>query len=135
VGDQAGAVNLEEEMRNIAEALGGVAAIFVTTLDARREEVESGSVTPAPQQHVEKSERNQAIKQALSSLPQKERRLLELYYYEDRSLAEAGQAMGLSKSWSSRLHARAITLLKQALERVGVAPDKIPPPAKRRARR
>jgi RNA polymerase sigma factor for flagellar operon FliA len=135
-GDALATVTLEEEMRGIAEALGGVAAIFVTTLDARREEAESGSIVPAPQQHVEKSERNHAILAALKSLPDKERRLLELYYYEDRSLAEAGQVLGLSKSWSSRLHARAITLLKQALERVGVAPDKLPAGGgKRRARR
>ena len=32
---------------------------------------------------------------------------------------EAGKALGLSKSWASRLHARAIMLLKTALERTG----------------
>jgi RNA polymerase sigma factor for flagellar operon FliA len=133
-GGGTAAASLEDEMRHIADALGGVAAIFITTLDARREEAESGTTTPVPQQQVERSERNQAIKQALASLPDKERRLLELYYYEDRSLAEAGQALGLSKSWSSRLHARAITLLKEALQAVGVAPDE-PAPGKRRARR
>jgi RNA polymerase sigma factor for flagellar operon FliA len=134
-GDTVESITIEEEMRYIAEALGGVAAIFVTTMDARREEAESGSATPVPQQQVEKSERNRAIKSALDSLPEKERRLLELYYYEDRSLAEAGAALGLSKSWSSRLHARAVTLLKQALERIGVAPEKPQPPQKRRAKR
>ena len=86
---------------------------------------------------MERHERNHAIRRALDSLPDKERRLLELYYYEDRTLLEAGQALGLSKSWSSRLHARAITLLKQALERVGVQPEQpLPPqPGKRRAKR
>jgi RNA polymerase sigma factor for flagellar operon FliA len=130
-------LRIEDEVRAIADALGGVAAIFVTTMDARREEVESGSATPAPQQQVERSERNHAIRRALDSLPEKERRLLELYYYEDRTLLEAGQALGLSKSWSSRLHARAITLLKQALEKVGVQPEQpVPPqPGKRRAKR
>jgi RNA polymerase sigma factor FliA len=128
---------IEDEVRAIADALGGVAAVFVTTMDARREEAESGSLTPAPQQHLEKSERNRAIRRALDCLPPKERRLLELYYYEDRSLQEAGQVMGLSKSWSSRLHARAITLLKQALEKIGVQPEQpIPTPVgKRRAKR
>jgi RNA polymerase sigma factor for flagellar operon FliA len=114
-----------------------LAAIFITTMDARREEAESGSATPLPQQQVEKIERNSAIRRALDSLPEKERRLLELYYYEDRTLLEAGQALGLSKSWSSRLHARAITLLKQALEKVDVQPDQPVPPqtGKRRAKR
>jgi len=128
---------LEDEVRAIADALGGVAAIFVTTMDARREEAESGTATPVPQQQVERVERNHAIRRALDSLPEKERRLLELYYYEDRTLLEAGQALGLSKSWSSRLHARAITLLKQALEKIGVQPEQPIPPqtGKRRAKR
>jgi RNA polymerase sigma factor for flagellar operon FliA len=132
------AARIEDEVRAIAEALGGVAAIFVTTMDARREEAESGSATPVPQQQVERSERNYAIRRALDSLPEKERRLLELYYYEDRTLLEAGQALGLSKSWSSRLHARAITLLKLALEKFGVQPEQpiLPPTGgKRRAKR
>jgi RNA polymerase sigma factor for flagellar operon FliA len=131
-----GSINLEDEMRHIADALGGVAAIFVTTIDARRESAEAMSALPLPQQQVEKKERNQAIKAALASLPDKERRLLELYYYEDRSLAEAGAALGLSKSWSSRLHARAIMLLKQALARADVAPERTnAPTGKQRARR
>jgi RNA polymerase sigma factor for flagellar operon FliA len=136
-GDPLPPARIEDEVRAIADALGGVAAIFVTTMDARREEAESGSATPVPQQQVERSERNHAIRRALDSLPEKERRLLELYYYEDRTLLEAGQALGLSKSWSSRLHARAITLLKQALERVGVQPEQPQPPltGKRRAKR
>src|SRR5262245_20750938 len=117
-GDAHAVVNLEDEVRHIAEALGGVAAIFVTTLDARREEAEASTITPPPQQAFENAERNHAISSALASLPEKERRLLELYYYDDRSLAEAGTALGLSKSWSSRLHARAITLLKDALEKL-----------------
>ncbi len=137
--DPVASARLEDEVRAIADALGGVAAIFVTTMDARREESESGTSTPAPQQQLERSERNRAMRRALDSLPEKERRLLELYYYEDRSLQEAGQALGLSKSWSSRLHARAITLLKLALEKVGLQPDQpVPPddkPGKRRARR
>ncbi|HZS41036.1 MAG TPA: sigma-70 family RNA polymerase sigma factor [Polyangia bacterium] len=128
------AVNLEDELRYLAEALGGVAAIFVTSLDAQGDGGDAAG--PHPQQHVERRERNRAIRDALGALPEKERRLLELYYYEDRSLAEAGQALGLSKSWSSRLHARAIAMLKSALERADVAPEQLPPSdGKRRARR
>jgi RNA polymerase sigma factor for flagellar operon FliA len=106
------AVDLEEEVRYLAEALGDVAAIFLASLD-------SGEGLPAalqPTQHLERRERGRALKAAVSTLPEKERRLLELYYYEDLSLEEAGEKLGLSKSWASRVHARAITLLRKALE-------------------
>lgn len=111
-------VNIEDEVRQVAEALGGVAAIFVTTMEGQKErgDVATG-MTPAPQAEIERQERDVAVEAALKELPDKERRLLQLYYFEDRPLEEVGKIMGLSKSWSSRLHARAIDLLKDALKR------------------
>ena len=72
---------------------------------------------------------------ALAALPEKERRLLQLYYFEDRPLEEVGKMLGLSKSWSSRLHARAVELLKQELAKTGANPDRAPERHKPRARR
>ena len=129
-------VNIEDEVRQVAEALGGVAAIFVTTMEGQKEkgDVPTG-VTPTPQVDVERQERDVAIEEAIAELPEKERRLLQLYYFEDRPLAEAGKIMGLSKSWSSRLHARAIELLKDALKRQVGPEGKTAPKHKSRARR
>jgi RNA polymerase sigma factor for flagellar operon FliA len=128
-------VNIEDEVRQVAEALGGVAAIFVTTLEGQKErgDVAAGT-TPTPQLDVEQKERDVAVEDALKELPEKERRLLQLYYFEDRPLEEVGRIMGLSKSWSSRLHARAIDLLKDALKR-RVGPEGKTVAAKTRARR
>lgn len=106
---------LEEEMRQLADSLGGLAAIFIASLDARAESAQEGILAPQPHSEVETREQQSAIRTALGKLPEKERRLLEMFYFEDKSLAEAGAVLGLSKSWSSRLHARAIELLKEAL--------------------
>jgi RNA polymerase sigma factor for flagellar operon FliA len=128
-------VNIEDEMRHLAEALGGVAAIFVTSLEGKKESGDTQvGTTPAPQMRMESNERDVAIEEALKTLPEKERRLLQLYYFEDRSLEEVGKIMGLSKSWSSRLHARAIDLLKESLSRQ-VIPEGAPKVHKPRARR
>jgi RNA polymerase sigma factor for flagellar operon FliA len=135
-GEEApGVINLEDEMRHIAEALGGVAAIFITTMDPQKESGDTMAGTAAaPQLAIEHKERDIAVEEALAALPEKERRLLQLYYFEDRPLEEVGKLMGLSKSWSSRLHARAIDLLKQQLSRNAVEPDRTPV-VKPRARR
>ena len=117
-------LGLEDDVRSIADALGGVAAIFVMALDALPSEPEDGA--PRPEQLVEEDQQRRVVREALASLPEKERKLLELYYFEDKSLLDAGQLLGLSKSWASRLHARAVTLLKDALERVGAAPNAPP---------
>lgn len=111
-------VSVEDEVRQVAEALGGVAAIFVTTMEGQKEKGDIATgMTPTPQVEVERQERDGAVEAALKELPEKERRLLQLYYFEDRPLEEVGRIMGLSKSWSSRLHARAVELLKDALKR------------------
>jgi RNA polymerase sigma factor for flagellar operon FliA len=58
------------------------------------------------------------VREALAGLPEKERRLMELYYFADMKLEEAGAKLGLSKSWACRLHARAVNLLREALGEV-----------------
>jgi RNA polymerase sigma factor for flagellar operon FliA len=134
-GAEPAVVNIEDEMRHIAEALGGVAAIFITSMDATHESGDTAAGTAAaPQLAIEHRERDVAIEEALAALPEKERRLLQLYYFEDRPLEEVGKMLGLSKSWSSRLHARAIELLKQHLAQHAVDADR-KPVAKPRARR
>lgn len=116
-----GEASIEDDVRSIADALGGVAAIFVIALESMPTEPADGA--PRAEQLLEDNQQRRVVREALASLPEKERRLLELYYFEDRSLLDAGAALGLSKSWASRLHARAVTLLKEALERGGALPD------------
>ena len=111
---------LEDEMRDLAEALGGVATVFITALTLKHGE---SIHDQAPQQHerLERREVERRIGQVLQTMPDKERRLIEMYYFEDKTLEEAGAVLGLSKSWASRLHARAIDLLRQELERLSPA--------------
>jgi RNA polymerase sigma factor for flagellar operon FliA len=118
--------DLDGEVRDLYETLSGVAAIYLSTVD---------EVGEHPEVAHERRERRAAVERAMATLPEKERRLLELYYYQDKSLEQAGAEMGLSKSWSSRLHARAIELLTAALAKSEHAPRAGPPTGKRRARR
>jgi RNA polymerase sigma factor for flagellar operon FliA len=103
-----------EALEAIAELLSGVAAIHITSLEAARDEPDDRM--PAPDQVMLDAEWGQRIRAALEALPAKERRLLKLYYWGDRNLDEAGKKMGLSKSWASRLHARAVGHLREILE-------------------
>src|SRR5262249_46750647 len=107
----AGAPNtaLEDEMRDLADALGGVATVFITTLTLKHGESLQDQA-PQPHERLERREAERRIGQVLKTMPDKERRLIEMYYFEDKTLEEAGAVLGLSKSWASRLHARAIDL-------------------------
>lgn len=52
---------------------------------------------------------------AIESLPERERLIVTLYYYEGMNLAEIGEVMGISESRVCQLHGRAVKLLRSDL--------------------
>lgn len=93
---------------DLANSLDQIATIFITSLDDVRvpEQANPGAADAA--EAVERRSVQRAVRQAVDQLPQRERDLLQLYYFQDLTLEAAGKQLGLSKSWTSRLHARAI---------------------------
>ena len=55
------------------------------------------------------------VKDALTRLPDKERRILELCYFGDMTFEQVGEELGIQRSWVCRLHARALNILRQEL--------------------
>jgi len=60
----------------------------------------------------------------LRALPSRERRLLELCYYQGNTLSQAAMEMGIGRPWASRLRARALATLRAAVDRH----PSLPPP-------
>lgn len=54
--------------------------------------------------------------EAIEDLPERERLIVTLYYYEGMNLAEVGDVLGISESRVCQLHGRAVKLLRQHLE-------------------
>jgi RNA polymerase sigma factor for flagellar operon FliA len=67
---------------------------------------------------VEKDEIRQVIINSIGELPDKEKKILVLYYYEDMTLKEIGQVMGITESRVSQLHTKAILRLRSKLTNV-----------------
>jgi RNA polymerase sigma factor for flagellar operon FliA len=67
---------------------------------------------------VEKGEIRQVIINSINELPDKEKKILVLYYYEDLTLKEIGQVMGITESRVSQLHTKAILRLRSKLTNV-----------------
>ncbi len=55
------------------------------------------------------------IKEGIKSLPEKQRLVLSLYYFEDLNLKEIGQVLNVTESRVSQLHTQAILKLKGKL--------------------
>ncbi|HTX71783.1 MAG TPA: RNA polymerase sigma factor WhiG [Rectinemataceae bacterium] len=68
-----------------------------------------------PDSTVEREEVKRVIVQAISDLPEKEKKVLVLYYYEDLTLKEIGQVLEVTESRVSQLHTKAILRLRAKL--------------------
>ncbi|AEJ19665.1 RNA polymerase sigma factor WhiG [Gracilinema caldarium] len=71
-----------------------------------------------PEHIVEKDEIRRIIIEAINELPDKEKKVLVLYYYEDLTLKEIGQVLEVTESRVSQLHTKAILRLRAKLTNI-----------------
>lgn len=108
----------EQVLEDIAVVLEGITTVHIASFGEEEEAELADDRLPAAEEILGNKEIHSQVRKAVATLPDSERRLMELYYFEDKNLEEAGKVMGLSKSWVCRLHARAINLLRDALGHV-----------------
>lgn len=102
----------------LSSYLAGLATAIATgQVLASSDGGEAASLELSPEDAVARAELVARIKVALGRLAEAERRLVELHYFGEQTIDEAAASLGLSKSWGSRLHARAIESLARELRR------------------
>ena len=117
VNSETGSNSNEEEITQLADVVNNLATIFVTSIEGAEEEglqIQDEAATNRFNE-VEEGQNKQIVRECIAKLPEQEKQLLELYYYDELSLQEVGERLGLSKSWTSRLHARALDKLQRLL--------------------
>jgi RNA polymerase sigma factor for flagellar operon FliA len=72
------------------------------------------SVTPVPQKLVE-SEHVAHLRRLISHLPEQQRRVLALYYYEELNLRQVGEILEVSESRVSQIRSQALRRLRAEL--------------------
>ncbi len=111
-----GDAEFESAVVSLANAVQGLAAVYITTLDSAKGAQLRDDRTPLPEESLGMEQARSLVRQTLKKLSEQERQLLEMYYYKDMSLQAVGDQLGLSKSWTSRLHARVIDKMHRMLE-------------------
>jgi RNA polymerase sigma factor for flagellar operon FliA len=121
--DQAGGGgSVDDDVREISAAVTGLAMVFATSMEGTEGLQVSDDSLPADER-IELEQMRSRVRLAIEKLPEKERKLLQGYYFQNKTLEEAGADIGQSKSWASRLHARAVERLKQLLDEDADNPD------------
>jgi RNA polymerase sigma factor for flagellar operon FliA len=95
-----------DELWTISSSGGDQVALIDTIED------EAG---PDPQAALSQTELKEALGEAIARLPEREKLVVTLYYYEELTLREIGEVLGVTESRVSQLHTKAILRLKARL--------------------
>jgi RNA polymerase sigma factor FliA len=102
----------------VKQAMSAIKTMYVTSLEAMRE----NGFDPANEHEVsvgdtlDSAKLSKRLAAAFKTLPKKERDLMKKHYWEGKNLLEAGEELGISKSWASRIHAQAVERLRGFLD-------------------
>jgi RNA polymerase sigma factor for flagellar operon FliA len=89
---------------------------------------------PDPVAVLESEESRRLLAEAVAGLPERDRTVVTLYYFENLTLAEIGTVLGVTESRICQLHTRAVLRLRTRIAEV--TGDRVPDPSFRpRARR
>jgi RNA polymerase sigma factor for flagellar operon FliA len=92
-------------------------ALASLSSDSPREAIDAEERDPSPEELVAKAELVGRVREIVARLPDAERTLIDRHYFGDETLDQAAASLGLSKSWGSRLHARAIEAIAREMRK------------------
>jgi RNA polymerase sigma factor for flagellar operon FliA len=107
----------ENQLQDLKDLTANVMSCYMLSLEAMPQEPVDSKQVSAEEVLVRNQQRGK-VRQSLSQLPERNRRVLELFYFEELTLEEIGKKMGLSKSWVCRLHAKSLELLRKQLNQL-----------------
>jgi RNA polymerase sigma factor for flagellar operon FliA len=96
-----------DELWTVSDSSGDQVSLLDTISDPRADD---------PQESLASSEIKDRLTEAIASLPEREQLVVALYYYENLTLREIGEVLGVTESRVSQLHTKAVMRLKSGLQ-------------------
>jgi RNA polymerase sigma factor FliA len=95
-----------DELWNVSDSTGDQVSLLDTIPDHG---------APDPEAVVDQGELRDRIADAIAALPEREKLVIALYYYENLTLREIGEVLGVTESRVSQLHTKAVLRLRSKL--------------------
>lgn len=124
-GAEAQDTQLADDVRWLKGVSGTLAMVYLCCHQPRDEEggqpaLEDRSA-PSPPSVAIQRELHQKLHELIDALPAEAAKLIRAAYFEGLTLKEAGERLGVSKAWASRLHAKALGQLARGLRVAQIA--------------
>src|SRR4051794_36595481 len=95
-----------DEMWTVGDASGDQVSLLDTLTD---------DSAPDPAALMDQTELKDRVADAIARLPEREKLVIALYYYENLTLREIGEVLGVTESRVSQLHTKAVLRLRSRL--------------------
>jgi RNA polymerase sigma factor for flagellar operon FliA len=92
-----------DELWTVSDASGDQVSLLDTLRDP---------AAPDPAQVMDATDLKDRIADAIARLPEREKLVVALYYYENLTLREIGEVLGVTESRVSQLHTKAVLRLR-----------------------
>jgi RNA polymerase sigma factor for flagellar operon FliA len=105
------------------ELLSKASVVSLISLDDYLEQNNSDSTSALtdesdnPEKNIEAAEVKRMLADAIDALPEREKKVVTLYYFEELTLKEISAVLGVSESRISQIHTKAVMLLQARLGR------------------
>ena len=96
-----------DELWTVSDASGDQVSLLDTLQDPG---------APDPAQLMDATELKDRVADAIARLPEREKLVVALYYYENLTLREIGEVLGVTESRISQLHTKAVLRLRSRLQ-------------------
>lgn len=104
--------DVEATVQALDDVLGKLTASFVIASLGQDQE----SAPAGPDEQLIEAEASERVRRAVERLPERERKVIREMYFEGRLLDDIAKDLGISKSWASRIHTKALGLLRESME-------------------
>ena len=118
----ASAVEADQSLTGYLAGIATAMAVGLLTEPSGPEPEDIRDATLTAEDQLAEHQLMTLVRDAVEKQPDAEKHLLKRHYFDGVTFDEAAKELGLSKSWASRLHARAIEGLTREMKRQRVKP-------------
>ncbi len=111
--------SVNDEVRRVEQLIDTLIPAYLLSLDSEEAKAVPDKNQASAQEELESQEIVRLVREIVQELPAQEKELLEAIYYKHQTMTELAAEKGITKSWVSRLHTRAVHHIRDKLKDIG----------------